>query len=97
MYLKIHSTPKGEMVALCDAELIGKTISEGAITLDLSMHAAFYRGELVGEEAAVAALRAAANANIVGKKSMAAAKKAGFSVSGAIKIAAVPHLQIYRI
>jgi hypothetical protein len=97
VYLKLHSTPKGEVVALCDAELIGRVLADGARRLDLSMFADFYRGNLVGHEEAASALRSAANANIVGKKSMAAAMNAGLDVSAAVSISGVPHLQIYRI
>ncbi|VVB99466.1 Uncharacterised protein [uncultured archaeon] len=96
MYLKVHSSPNGVVVALCDAELVGRVFSEGERTLDLSRHADFYEGEKVGEQEAIDALRGAEHANITGKKSLAAAKKAGLPVAGAIKIATVPHLQIYR-
>lgn len=97
MYLKLHGTPEGEVVALCDAELIGRVLANGARRLDLASFADFYRGRLVGHDEAASALRFAANANIVGKKSMAAARKAGLDVSAAVSISGVPHLQIYRI
>ena len=97
MYLKLHSTPEGEVVALCDAELIGRVLAEGRIRLDLEKYSGFYRGEKVGLPEAVQALRTARNANIVGKKSMAAAREAGLDVSAAVSISGVPHLQIYKI
>ena len=97
MYLKIHETPDGEVVALCDAELIGRLLADGKRRLDLSMFADFYRGEKVGREEAVEALRPARNANLVGKKALAAAIGAGIDISGAVKIAGVPHLQVYRM
>ena len=97
MYLKVHETPAGEVVALCDAELIGRRLADGKRVLDLSKFSGFYEGERVGQEGAVAALRGAANANLVGKKAVSAAAKAGLDVSGAVEIAGVPHLQLYRI
>lgn len=97
MYLKVHSTPNGEVVALCDAALLGRVLSEGKIRLDLVKYADFYRGEKVGEQQAVSALSSAANANILGEKSIAAAAQAGLDVSGAIKISGVPHLQLYKV
>ena len=97
MLLKIHRTPAGEVTAICDSELIGTILSEGAYQLDLEAHAAFYSGKKVGEEAAISALRAAENVNLVGKRSLSAAKKAGVDTSGAIFIQKVPHLQIYRL
>ena len=97
MHLKIHRTPMGEVVAICDSELIGTILAEGAFRLDLAAHAAFYSGKKVGEDEAVAALKEAENVNIVGRRSLAAAKKAGIDISGAITVQKVPHLQIYRI
>ena len=97
MYLKTHPSPDGEIVALCDVELIGKVLVSGKARLDLSAYAPFYLGKKVGEKEAIAALLTAANANIVGKKALAAAKKAGLSVSRAKNIGGVPHLQVYRL
>lgn len=97
MLLKMHKTPMGEVAALCDSELIGKTLSQGGVTLDLGRHACFYSGKRVKEEEAIAALRRADNVNLVGVRSLLAAKKAGIATSGAIMICDVPHLQIYRL
>ena len=97
MYLKTHASPDGEIVALCDIELIGKVLSSGKARLDLSAYAPFYLGKKVDEKGAVAALSSAQNANIVGKKALAAAKKAGLAVSHAKSIGGVPHLQLYRM
>jgi len=95
MYLKVHKTPLGEIVALCDAELIGLVLSEGKMRLDLKANASFYSGRKVGQSEAVAALKGAQNANLVGKKSVASAKKAGMNVGKPLMISGVPHLQIY--
>ncbi|MFA6327973.1 MAG: DUF424 family protein [Candidatus Micrarchaeia archaeon] len=97
MYLKMHPSPDGEIVALCDVELIGKVLASGKAKLDLSAYAPFYLGKKIGETEAVEALKAAQNANLVGKKALAAAKKAGLPVSHAKNIGGVPHLQIYRM
>jgi len=97
MYLKTHASPDGEIVALCDVELIGKILTSGKARLDLSAYAPFYLGKKVDEKEAVDALKTAQNANIVGKRALEAAKKAGFSVSHAKTISGVPHLQVYRL
>ena len=97
MYLKTHASPDGEIVALCDIELIGKVLISGKARLDLSAYAPFYLGKKVDEKEAVCALAAAQNANIVGKRALAAAKKAGLAVSHAKNIGGVPHLQVYRM
>lgn len=95
--MKVHHTPEGGIVAICDAALIGKILAEGKWRLDLSAHASFYQGKKVSKSEAVRVLSLASSANIVGEKSLAAAKSAGFSVSGARKICGVPHLQAYGL
>lgn len=97
MYLRIHSSPEGEVVALCDATLIGRRLSQGNIVLDLGKYAGFYKGEKVGAAEATAALKGAQNVNLVGKKALVAAKGAGLDTSGAMSIGGVPHLQLYKI
>jgi hypothetical protein len=97
MYLKLHPSPDGEIVALCDAELIGRVLANKKMRLDLSAYAPFYLGKKVEEKEAVAALSSATNANIVGSRALAAARKAGLPTSRAMTIAGVPHLQVYRM
>jgi len=97
MYLKLHSTPAGEVVAVCDAELLGMVISDGKRHLDLKKHASFYQGEKAAPDDVRKALLCAKNANLVGKKALAAAKKAGIDISGAVLISGVPHLQAYSV
>lgn len=87
------------VVALCDANLLGKVLEEGELCLDLSRNRGFYEGEKVSEEKAIALLRTpGANLNLVGEKSLAAARKA-FSINEASvrKISGVPMLQVYRL
>jgi len=97
MLLKIHRTPTGEVTAICDSELLGTILSEGAVQLDLQAHSGFYQGKKVDEREAISALRSSENVNLVGKRSLCAAKKAGVSTAGAIMVQGVPHLQIYRL
>ncbi len=97
MYLKVHKFPGGEIVALCDAALLGQVLSDSRRKLDLKAHADFYNGSKVDRKTAVSALRGAINVNVVGKKSVAAAASAGFRTAGAQRIGGVLHLQIYSI
>lgn len=48
VYLKIHDTPEGSIIAMCDSELIGSKHSEGKMELDLETYAGFYKGDLLG-------------------------------------------------
>ncbi|MCX8195107.1 MAG: DUF424 family protein [Candidatus Micrarchaeota archaeon] len=97
MYLKRHSSPAGEVVAICDEELLGRVLQEGKIRIDLERYSAFYKGEKVSHSQAVAVLREAKNANIVGEKALRAAGEAGLDTSGARRVGGVPHLQVYQV
>jgi hypothetical protein len=87
------------VVALCDADLIGKVFKKGEVELDLCKYARFYQGDKVSAEEAAELVRGADSVNAVGEKSVEAANRAlGKTGSGGAKrVAGVPHLQIYRV
>ncbi len=105
MFAKVHKRARvvggnsvaGRVVALCDAELLGKVFEEGDLCLDLARSKGFYEGTRVSEEKAVEFLKSADSVNVVGEKSVAAVKKAFGSAAGVVRIAGVPHLQVYRV
>jgi uncharacterized protein len=83
MSIKIHESYR-KVVALADAELIGKRFEEGKRQLDVREN--FYRGEVVDGEEVVKMLRSLAlddaTFNIVGENSVNAALKSGVITSG---------------
>ncbi|MFA6048567.1 MAG: DUF424 domain-containing protein [Candidatus Micrarchaeia archaeon] len=85
------------VAALCDEELLGKVLEDGDLCLDLEKHAGFYKGAIVSEADAAKLLEGASSVNAVGEKSVAAVRKAFGKAGGIIKIAGVPHLQVYRL
>ncbi|MEM0475786.1 MAG: DUF424 family protein [Candidatus Norongarragalinales archaeon] len=86
------------VTALCDAELLGKTLKSGDCVLDLKKYRAFYSGELLDEDAAAALAAAADNLNIVGERALAAARRVFEISEGNVKrIGGVPHAQVYKI
>lgn len=98
MYLKIHETDKGKIVAACDKELIGKILEEGDLHMDLKTHKDFYVGELVDKAAIKEALANFSSANLVGKKVVGVAVEEGVITPEYIKyINDVPYIQIYKI
>jgi len=98
MYMKIHQTPKGRIVACCDKELIGKQLKEDNTFLDLEKHKSFYQGELVGEEALERALKSFSSVNLIGERCVKVAKKMDLvTEEHIVKIGDVPHVQIYNI
>lgn len=96
MYLKIHYTGQRFnnrfVIAVCDENLLNKTLTDGKISLTVSEH--FYKGEKKTEKEVIAVLQDASNANLVGKESVAAGIKAGIvSKDNVILIKGVPHAQ----
>ncbi len=85
MYIKIHKSYR-TVVAVCDAEIIGKKFEEGQFQLDLREN--FYKGELYTLEQAIEhmqkQMREDATFNIAGKKAIEAALKAGIIMEGGI-------------
>ena len=73
IYLKLHDTDKGAIVAMCDEALIDKTLSEGDLFIDIKSYASFYKGELVSKQKAKEAIgtKPVYSANIMGKESVA--------------------------
>ncbi|MCX6768129.1 MAG: DUF424 family protein [Candidatus Micrarchaeota archaeon] len=102
IYAKVHERREADgrvssVLALCDADLLGKVFKQGDIELDLKKYESFYKGEAVDEKEAAELVRCAGNANVVGEKSVAAAEKALGSKTGVRRVAGVPQLQIYCV
>lgn len=92
MYLKIHKTGSQEVVALCDKDLIGETLKEKNLQLNVSER--FYKGEELSEDKIIGIIKSTPNINIVGKKSIKLALRVGIiSKESIIKIKGVPHAQ----
>lgn len=100
IYLKEHAAEKGEIIAMCDKELIGKVLSEGKVRLDLEKYASFYKGELVSEKDAAKMLSEVEihSANIVGKRSVEVAAKIGLIGKADVrKVKNVPFVNIFKV
>ncbi|HVA82663.1 MAG TPA: DUF424 family protein [Candidatus Aquilonibacter sp.] len=100
IYFKIHKTDKGDMIAMCDEDLLGKEFSEGKIVLDLKTYSDFYKGELMSKKQILSALDVAAiySANVVGKESVEVVEEKGIVEEGTVKMVEdVPFVQIYKI
>jgi len=86
MFLKIIKTYR-DIVAICDSELIGKKFEHGKFQLDIKE--SFFKGEEVSEEKVIQTInemsREDATFNIVGKKAIETALKAGIISEEGIK------------
>jgi hypothetical protein len=97
MFLKIHRSPgSGDVVAVCDRELINTTISHEKITVTITD--AFYGSSPATEADVRAALKNAGNINLMGERSVNLALDMGLvERSNCIMIGKIPHVQIYQL
>ncbi len=96
MYLKIHRSGNSTIIALCDRELIGKTLKEGNISVTITED--FYKGDPISEDEAIDVLSTATNVNIFGEKAVSCAVRCGVVDKNNIKIIdEVAHAQVFRI
>ncbi len=93
VYIKIHSSGGSSVLCVCDEGLIGKTLSEGSLSMMVT--AKFYQGHVKPEEEVITLMKSSANINILGKDSIAIALKAGVITEENIRmIGGVPHAQV---
>ncbi|MFH1840404.1 MAG: DUF424 family protein [Nanoarchaeota archaeon] len=95
MYVKFHIKGDRTVVAICDEDLIGKTLEDKKACIKVTKR--FYKGEKKKEKEVAVILQEATNINIIGKKSIAFAIKQGVLDKEAVrKIKGMPHAQIYE-
>ena len=93
VYLRTTRHGKDTLVAVCDAEILGKTLEGGRVPFHVSER--FYRGTLASLEEAIEAMRKATICNIVGKWIVEAAiRNRLINKSAVIYFGDVPHAQI---
>lgn len=100
IYLKMHSTDNGAILAMCDSDLVGKVLEEGNIVIDLKNYSEFYVGSLTSKDDAKSSFQKEAiySANIVGKESVEVALAKGIVLKGNVKrIMDVPYANAFRV
>lgn len=96
MYLKIHTSGKNTVVAICDKDVLGMKLKEGNLTV--TIEESFFRGEIVDDLTIKKVVSEANNVNLFGKKSVQCAIECGaINPEGVIYIQGVPHAQIFVI
>ena len=94
--MKIYETDESVLVAVCDGDLIGMSVRESGLKLDISED--FYKGQLATITQVQLALANATTANIVGERSIEAAVSCGaIDPDGIIVIGGVPHAQMFCV
>ncbi|MHB8052541.1 MAG: DUF424 domain-containing protein [Methanoregula sp.] len=97
MFLKVHrSRETGDVVAVCDRELLNTTLRHEKITITITD--SFYGNTPATEEEVRDALKNAGNINLIGERSVNLALEMGLlTKSGCMMIGKVPHAQIYQL
>jgi hypothetical protein len=97
MFLKIHRLPDGgDIVAVCDRELINTTITSE--TMKIIISESFYGSCPATEAEVTEALRRAGNINLIGERSVGIAVGMGLvDRSTCIMIEKIPHAQVYQL
>jgi len=96
VYAKLQQTGKDVVLAICDAELLGKTLQEGKIVFKIKDE--FYNGGKTTVDEAIHMIKNATIINIVGKHCIEKAIQNNYIHPDAVlTINGVPHAQIMKL
>ena len=96
VYLNKYVKDKCTLITVCDMDLLGKTLREGRLKLEVTEK--FYGGHPATPKEAAEALAKADTGNLVGKKAVKLAIENDLvDPAAVIYIAGVPHAQIIKL
>ncbi len=96
MYVKLKKVNRNVLLAICDCEILGKTLREGKIVFHVKDE--FYNGGRVTLEEAIDMIENSTIVNMVGKKCVEKAIEKGYVHPEAVlNIEGVPHAQIVKL
>ncbi|MBS3922870.1 MAG: DUF424 family protein [Nitrosarchaeum sp.] len=94
--VKITEYQKNLMLNICDAELLGKSISENELTMKISE--SYYGNEIIEIDEAKKLLENSNIINMVGKDTISLSLELGIgSENGVKKISGVPFLIVFKM
>ena len=95
VYMNLKKIGQNVLLAICDCELLGKTLREGKIVFQIKDE--FYKGKKVTIEEAIGMIDNSTIVNMVGKECVEKAVAEGYVHPEAVmKIEGVPHAQIVK-
>jgi hypothetical protein len=96
VYANVQKRGKYVVLAICDAELLGRVLCEGEIVFRVSE--AFYKGSRMSVEEAITLVETSTIVNLVGRQIIKKAIAEGLVHPEAIlNISGVPHAQIVKM
>ncbi len=95
VYVNVQKWGKQTLLAVCDRELVGKTLREGRIVFEVREE--FYKGTKVNIDEAISLMEECSIVNMVGQCIVGKAIERGFVHPDAVmEISGVPHAQIVK-
>jgi hypothetical protein len=96
VYLNVKKVGQNVILAVCDCEILGKTLREGNIVFHVKED--FYKGRKASLEEAVGLISNSTIVNLVGKHCVENAIAKGYVHPDAVlKIEGIPHAQIVKL
>lgn len=96
VYMNLKKVGNNVLLAICDAEILGRTLREGKIVFAVKEE--FYRGAKVNVEEAVDMIGNSTIVNMIGRNVVGKAIERGYVHPEAVlNIEGVPHAQIVKI
>jgi hypothetical protein len=94
--VRVHETEKGDVVGACDNDLIGKTLVEEDVKIELAKEFFADKKMPIGE--LLALLEDCLTANLVGERVVEAYCKENPEHADSVKrVDGVPHVQLFRL
>ena len=95
-YVNLKKVGRNVILAICDCEILGKTLREGKIVFHVKEE--FYKGGKVTVEDAMGMIENSTIINMVGKNCVEKAIKKGYVHPEAVlNIEGIPHAQIIKL
>jgi len=96
MYVKVHKDGLVQVLAVCDEDIIGKTIEDEKIKIEVSER--FYKGQAIDEKKCLKMMKEFGNINMIGKKCVKLALDNGIiEKDNIILINKIPHAQLISL
>lgn len=96
VYVNMRRWGRNILLAICDADLLGKTLREGKIVFEIREE--FYKGFKINVDEAVDLIEQSTIVNVVGHNIVKKAMERGFIHPEAVlMISGVPHAQIIKM
>ena len=94
--MNLRKTGNTVLLAICDAEILGKTLREGKIVFHVKEE--FYKGAKVSIEEAIAIIENSTIVNMIGKNVVQRAIEKGYVHPEAVlNVEGIPHAQIVKV